>query len=123
MAIEVSRGKKGDTSAGRYPPESGRVRLQSAHRGKSNGIGFEASAWLVRSVRRKRWILHRADVRQSQAGSHWSPLAKANRMGQVSKRLHGYRGQQEETSVHLTGQMSARVGKGLIRIRSLRGIE
>jgi len=46
MAIEVSRGKKGDTSAGRCPPESGTVQLQSARRGESNGIGFEASAWL-----------------------------------------------------------------------------
>jgi len=46
MAIEVSRMKKADTSAGRCPPESGRVPLESARRGESNGIGFEASACL-----------------------------------------------------------------------------
>jgi len=46
MAIEVSRVKKADTSAGRCPPESGRVSLESARRGESNGIGPEASACL-----------------------------------------------------------------------------
>jgi len=46
MAIEVSRVKKADTSAGRCPPESGRVSLESARRGESNGIGLEASACL-----------------------------------------------------------------------------
>jgi len=46
MAIEVSRMKKADTSAGRCPPESGRVSLESARRGESNGIGLEASACL-----------------------------------------------------------------------------
>jgi len=30
MAVEVSRERKGDTSAGRCPPESGRVSLESA---------------------------------------------------------------------------------------------
>jgi len=41
----------------------------------------------------------------------------------VSKRLHGYRGQQDEKGRYLSGQMSARVGKGLIGVRSPRGIE
>jgi len=46
MAIEVSRMEKADTAAGRCPPESGRVPLESARRGESNGIGLEASACL-----------------------------------------------------------------------------
>jgi len=46
MAIEVSREKKGDTSAGRCPPESGRVSLESAQREGSNGIGLEEPASL-----------------------------------------------------------------------------
>jgi len=48
MAVEVSREKKGDTSAGRLgcPPESGGVSLEAARPGESNGIGFGASAWL-----------------------------------------------------------------------------
>jgi len=46
MAVEVSKEKKGDTSAGRCPAESGRVSLESARRGESNGIGPEASACL-----------------------------------------------------------------------------
>jgi len=46
MAIEVSSMKKADTSAGRCPPELGRVSLGSARRGESNGIGPEASACL-----------------------------------------------------------------------------
>jgi len=46
MAIEVSRMKKADISGGRCPPESGRVSLESARRGESNGIGLEASACL-----------------------------------------------------------------------------
>jgi len=48
MAVEVSREKKGDTSAGRCPAlaELGRVPLESARRGESNGIGLEASACL-----------------------------------------------------------------------------
>ena len=43
-------------------------------------------------------------------------------MGEVSKRPHGYRGYQRENGRYLRGQMSARVGKGLIGIRSPRGI-
>jgi len=46
MAIEVTREKKGDTSAGRCPPGSGRVSLESAQREESNGVGLEASACL-----------------------------------------------------------------------------
>ena len=46
MAVRVSREKKGDNSMGRYPPEAGRVSLESAPRGESNGIGPEASACL-----------------------------------------------------------------------------
>jgi len=41
----------------------------------------------------------------------------------VSKRPHGYRGQQGEKGRYLSGQMSARVGNGLIGVRSPRGIE
>jgi len=46
MAVEVSREEKGDTSSGRCPPESGRVSLESACRGESNGIGPEVFACL-----------------------------------------------------------------------------
>jgi len=46
IAIDVSREKKGDTAVGRCLPESGRVLLESARRGESNGIGLEASTWL-----------------------------------------------------------------------------
>jgi len=46
MDIDVNREKKGDTSAGRCPPESGRVSLESARRGESNGRGSEMSASL-----------------------------------------------------------------------------
>jgi len=38
-------------------------------------------------------------------------------------RPHGYRGQQDEKGRYLSGQMSTRVGKGLIGVRSPRGIE
>ena len=41
----------------------------------------------------------------------------------VSKRPHSYRGQQGEKGRYLSGQMSARVGKGLTGVRSPRGIE
>jgi len=46
MAIDVSRMKKADTSAGRCPPELGRVSLESARQGELNGIGLKASACL-----------------------------------------------------------------------------
>jgi len=80
MAIEVRRMKEADTAAGRCPSESGRVSLESARRGESNGIGLEASARLGRSAGWKRQIPQGADVRQSREGSHCSPLAEWNRM-------------------------------------------
>ena len=40
----------------------------------------------------------------------------------VSQRLHGYRGQQDKKGRYLKGQMSATVRKGLIGVRSVRGI-
>jgi len=79
MAIEVSMMKKADTSAGRCPPESGRVSLESAREG--------------------------------------------NRMVKVSKRPHGYRGQQDKRGRYRRAHMAARVGEGLIGVRSARGIE
>jgi len=53
----------------------------------------------------------------------WNPPAEGNRMVYVSKRPHGYRGQQNEKGRYLRGQMSARVRKGLIGVRSPRGVE
>ena len=50
IAVEVRRVRKADTSAGRCPPESGRVSLQSARRGESNTIGVEASTCLLHPV-------------------------------------------------------------------------
>ena len=44
-------------------------------------------------------------------------------MVEVLKRPHSDRGQQGEKGRYLSGQMSARVGKGLIGVRSARGIE
>jgi len=41
----------------------------------------------------------------------------------LSKRPHRYRGQPGEKGRYLSGQMSARVGKDLIGVRSPRGIE
>jgi len=41
----------------------------------------------------------------------------------VSKCPHGYRGQQGENGRYHSGQMSVRVGKGLIGVRSAREIE
>jgi len=38
--------KRVDISGGRGPQELGRVSLESARRGESEGIGFEESAWL-----------------------------------------------------------------------------
>jgi len=46
MAIVVSRKEKADISAGRCVPEFGRVSLEAARRGESNGVGLEESAWL-----------------------------------------------------------------------------
>jgi len=50
MALEVSREKNRDTSAGRCPPELGKVSLESARRGEFNGIGYEVSAGLWHPV-------------------------------------------------------------------------
>jgi len=44
-------------------------------------------------------------------------------MVKLSKSPHSYRGQQGEKGRYLSGQMFARVGKGLIGVRSLRGIK
>jgi len=41
MAMEVSRKRKADISAGRCVLESGRVSLESACPGESNDTGFE----------------------------------------------------------------------------------
>jgi len=76
MAIKVSRKKKEDIRRGRCPPESGRVSLESARQGESNGIGLKASAWLSGSAGRKVQIHQWADVCQGREGSHWSPLGK-----------------------------------------------
>jgi len=46
MAMDVSREKKRDISAGRCPPESGRASLESARQGESNDICPQASACL-----------------------------------------------------------------------------
>jgi len=59
MAIEVSMMKKADTSAGRCPPESGRVSLGSAGREESNGIDLEASACLSDPVANNLKVLAR----------------------------------------------------------------
>jgi len=42
--------EKADSSAGRCPPESGKVSLESARPGESNSIGLEVSACLLHSV-------------------------------------------------------------------------
>jgi len=44
-------------------------------------------------------------------------------MVEVSKRPHGYRSQQDEKDRYFSGQMTTRVGKCLIGVRSPRGIE
>jgi len=41
----------------------------------------------------------------------------------ISERPHGYSSQHDEKGRYLMGQISGRVGKRLIRVRSLRGIE
>jgi len=54
MAIEVSRKKKAVTSAGRCPPESGMVSLESARRGELNGIGFRSVRMAIEVSRVKK---------------------------------------------------------------------
>jgi len=53
MAIEVSQMKKADISGGRCAPELGRLSLESAPRGESNGIGLEVSACVTGALCRK----------------------------------------------------------------------
>ena len=71
----------------------------------------------------KVWITFQPAVGQRRDRVRWNPPVEGNQMVYVSKRPHGYRGQQDEKGRYLKVQMSARVGKGLIRVRSLRGIE
>jgi len=71
----------------------------------------------------KEWITLQPVVGQRWDRVRWNPQVEGNRMVYVSKSPHGYRGQQGEKGGYLTGQMSARVGKGLIGVRSPRGIE
>jgi len=59
IAIEVSMMKKADTAAGRCLLESGRVSLESADRGESNGIRLEASACLWHPVANNLKVLAR----------------------------------------------------------------
>jgi len=80
MAIEVSREQNGHTSPGRCLLESERASLESACRGELNCIGIKASTWLWSLAERKMEIPEQADIRQSQEGYHWSPLAEGNRM-------------------------------------------
>jgi len=44
MAKEVSQKKEGDTSAGRYPLESGRTSLESARLGILNNVNLDERA-------------------------------------------------------------------------------
>jgi len=53
----------------------------------------------------------------------WNPLLEGNQVVLVLKCPHGYRGQQDEKGRYLRGQMSTTLGKGLIGVRSPRGIE
>jgi len=53
----------------------------------------------------------------------WNPPIEGNRVVLVLKSPHGYRGQQNEKGRYLSRPMSARVGKSLIGVRSLTGIE
>jgi len=71
----------------------------------------------------KVWIKFQPAVGQRRDRVPRNLQVQGNQMVLVSKRLHGYRGQQHEKGRYLSGQMSARVGKGLIGVCSLRGIE
>jgi len=64
-----------------------------------------------------------AVVGQHRDRVRWNPLVEGNRMVWVLKHPHSYRGQQDEKGRYLRGQMSARVGKGLIGVCSARRIE
>jgi len=101
--------KKADSSGGRYPPESGRVSLETARRGESNGIVLALSAWLERSAGRNRQISHwaLADVRQSLAGPHCNPLESGRaslQSARVRKGLTGIRSLRSNKSVNLDGR-------------------
>jgi len=71
----------------------------------------------------KVWITFQPAIGHRRHRVRWNPPVEGNQMVLVSKRPHGYRGQQHEKGRYLSGQMSARVGRGLIGVRSLRGIE
>jgi len=62
----------------------------------------------------KVWITFQPAVGQRRDIVRWNPPVEGNRVVYISKRPHGYRGQQDEKGRYLRGQMSARVGKGLI---------
>jgi len=64
-----------------------------------------------------------AAIGQRHNAVRWHPPGEGNLVVVVSKCPHGYRGQQDEKGRSLRGQMSTRVGKGLIGGRSQRGIE
>ena len=71
----------------------------------------------------KVWITFQPPVRQHQDRVRWNPPVEGNRMVLVLNRPHRYTGQQDGKGRYLRGQMSARVGKGLIGVHPPRGIE
>ena len=71
----------------------------------------------------KVWITFQPAVGHRRDSVRWNPPVEGNRMASVSKRPHGYRGQQHEKGRYLSGQKSARVGRGHIGVRSPRRIE
>jgi len=74
------------------------------------------------NLRTKVCIAIRLVVGQHQDRARWNPPVKGNRLVQVSNRPHGYRCQQDEKGRYFSWQMSARVAKGPIGVRSPRGI-
>jgi len=62
----------------------------------------------------KVWITFQPAVGQRRDMVRWNPPVEGNRVVYISKGPDGYRGQQDEKGRYLRGQMSARVGKGLI---------
>ena len=71
----------------------------------------------------KVWITFQPAGGQRRDRVHCNLPVEGNQIVHVSKRAHGYSCQQREKGIFLSGQMSARVGKGLIGVRSPRGIE
>jgi len=69
------------------------------------------------------WITLQPGVGQPRDRVRWNRPVEGNRMVYVSRCAQGYRCQQGEKGGYLSGQMSSRVGKGLIAARSPRGIE